>query len=704
VNSLLNAWKNQQPTGKFLAAAFVVSGDVEEKWETTWTDGNPSKDNVPAKVVMTVIDDIGQTHTAEESNITSMPTGTTWEDLFPSDWGELADTSWYNDSQTSFTISNAAELAGLAELVNSGTNFSGKTINLGADIDLLELEWIPIGTSEHSFRGTFDGKHHTISNLKIRKPAENYKGLFGVIGTGTVIKDMSMKDVNITGYGWLGAVAGWHENSSTLTIDNVDVTDITLNGHRMIGGVLGQSYNGAQAEIKDCDLTNVTINNSVRDKNGNGDKSGGIVGHAGSIKLTSNSVTNLNLYAYRDSGGITGYSETLSNISGNIVTTGNLRLDKTQEMATGEAVDNKWNLGAIVGRPRTKTQVLGEGNSFDEVTSSIKEKHDEDFRVIETVEVGYTPITVEESGSIQAAIDAADAGDTILVGEGTYRESLIIPSGKEGLVLKSVSGADATVIDGNIALGADNITIEGFTIGNSGARNGYVGLEGTDGSKITNNIINGSKATVSIGNTTGNTVDSVTIEGNTIHGGTIGLYPTSGSTITISNNTIDSGNGEIIWIHGAEFKPTSLSLDIQGNIAIQEGDVITIHFKPVSINGVVDELDMISTIRNDNEPVKVVLGWVKTVGATDADFTTIQDAVNGVNGGDTILVKAGTYTADNTNPITINKKVTLMGDNALINVSTGNQPLLNIFAFVLPFQTRIRDRSTVKYVQILLLL
>ena len=69
VNSLLNSWKNQQPTGKFLAAAFVVSGDVEEKWETTWTDGNPSKDNVPAKVVMTVIDDIGQTHTAEEDNI-----------------------------------------------------------------------------------------------------------------------------------------------------------------------------------------------------------------------------------------------------------------------------------------------------------------------------------------------------------------------------------------------------------------------------------------------------------------------------------------------------------------------------------------------------------------------------------------------------------------------------------------------------------
>jgi hypothetical protein len=88
VNSLLNSWKNQQPTGKLLAAAFVVSGNVEEVWETTWTDGNPGKDNVPTKVVMTVIDDIGQTHTAEEDNIQPSMMGTigsTWEDLFPSD-------------------------------------------------------------------------------------------------------------------------------------------------------------------------------------------------------------------------------------------------------------------------------------------------------------------------------------------------------------------------------------------------------------------------------------------------------------------------------------------------------------------------------------------------------------------------------------------------------------------------------------------
>ena len=45
------------------------------------------------------------------------------------------DTRWYN-AGSSFTISTADQLAGLAELVNGGNEFKGKTITLGAAIDL----------------------------------------------------------------------------------------------------------------------------------------------------------------------------------------------------------------------------------------------------------------------------------------------------------------------------------------------------------------------------------------------------------------------------------------------------------------------------------------------------------------------------------------------------------------------------------------
>ena len=51
------------------------------------------------------------------------------------------DLSWYNGTDTEFTITTARQLAGVAELVNSNTaDFDGKTIRLGADISLLRYE------------------------------------------------------------------------------------------------------------------------------------------------------------------------------------------------------------------------------------------------------------------------------------------------------------------------------------------------------------------------------------------------------------------------------------------------------------------------------------------------------------------------------------------------------------------------------------
>ena len=51
------------------------------------------------------------------------------------------DLSWYNGTDTEFTLTTPAQLAGVAELVNSNTaDFAGKTIRLGADISLLRYE------------------------------------------------------------------------------------------------------------------------------------------------------------------------------------------------------------------------------------------------------------------------------------------------------------------------------------------------------------------------------------------------------------------------------------------------------------------------------------------------------------------------------------------------------------------------------------
>ncbi len=53
-------------------------------------------------------------------------------------WDGAVDLSWHNGTDTEFTLTTPAQLAGAAALVNSNTtDFAGKTIRLGADISLL---------------------------------------------------------------------------------------------------------------------------------------------------------------------------------------------------------------------------------------------------------------------------------------------------------------------------------------------------------------------------------------------------------------------------------------------------------------------------------------------------------------------------------------------------------------------------------------
>jgi len=75
--------------------------------------------------------------------------------------------------------------------------------------------------------------------------------------------------------------------------------------------------------------------------------------------------------------------------------------------------------------------------------------------------------------SIQAAVDDASGGDTVLVGSGTY-DKVDIASGKDGLILESASmpvidcfGVTGGAPVGNgITIGSANVTIRGFEIKN----------------------------------------------------------------------------------------------------------------------------------------------------------------------------------------------------------------------------------------------
>jgi Big-like domain-containing protein/parallel beta helix pectate lyase-like protein len=119
-----------------------------------------------------------------------------------------------------------------------------------------------------------------------------------------------------------------------------------------------------------------------------------------------------------------------------------------------------------------------------------------------TVKVPITIRVPSEQLTIQAAINVATFGDTVLVAPGTYREN--INFGGKAITVTSESGPQGTVIDGR---GADSVVIftsgegrdsvlNGFTLQN-GRRDqgGGGGIRIQDSSpKITNNVITNNQA------------------------------------------------------------------------------------------------------------------------------------------------------------------------------------------------------------------
>ncbi|GEM_PF-5647287 len=131
-------------------------------------------------------------------------------------WIDFADTDWFTNNQgKTYTISTAAELAGLSKLVNEGHQFKDTTIQLSdrAVIDLKVHYWTPVASGEgNSFCGTLDGNGKKISNLYIGQVTQYQNtGLFGCVGGGAKILNLSVEGGQIIG------AKDWESYPSTQT-------------------------------------------------------------------------------------------------------------------------------------------------------------------------------------------------------------------------------------------------------------------------------------------------------------------------------------------------------------------------------------------------------------------------------------------------------------------------------------------------------
>lgn len=183
-----------------------------------------------------------------------------------------------------YYISNANGMFWFADQVNNEkNNFKGKTVELTANIDLKNQDWTPIGqTGATEFKGVFDGKGYTISNLKVDSTDE-----FG-------------KHYSSGLFGWIESHGGLDER---VTVKNFTINGALIEGHHNCGVVVGYIYGVVEnVTVKNATVSCVNVNDDA-----NGDKAGVIAGYSGdTTTITSCKVISSTVSAGRDAGQIVG--------------------------------------------------------------------------------------------------------------------------------------------------------------------------------------------------------------------------------------------------------------------------------------------------------------------------------------------------------------------------------------------------------------
>lgn len=316
--------------------------------------------------------------------------------------GETVSTSWYDANKSEFSIKTASELAGLASLVNKGTEFEGKTVCLECDIDLNNQEWTPVGLCHinenpynqrddgfYGFRGVFDGKGHSVANLKIDKEKSNntlnnklsYVGFFGVVKSGASIKNLILENVDIVADSFIGSFVGYLPNSQVSNYADVERVvlsnlklcgKVSVLGATNIGGVIGRSESTATkielsdiiVDVLDSSLLFTSYNVPSDGWKGNTDFVGGLIGAAYCVKEDANTINNCSIKGLtikgqvQSVGGFAGLFGTgmikNSGIEGSIV-----QIAKYEPKEPTQAK----NIGAFVGSTLRVGKISFEGSN-----------------------------------------------------------------------------------------------------------------------------------------------------------------------------------------------------------------------------------------------------------------------------------------------------------------------------------------------------
>ncbi|MCD8327492.1 MAG: carboxypeptidase regulatory-like domain-containing protein [Ruminococcus sp.] len=358
-----------------------------------------------------------------------------------------ADTSWYNSTDTSFTITTATQLAGLASLVNNGDDFSGKTIKLGNDIDLNGENWTPIGTySSYPFNGTFDGQKYTVSNLYINDTTSDGLGLFGYVGSSGTVQNITVNGTvtgSTTDSSDVGGVVG--VNAGTVTYCN---SSVTVQGKYYSGGVVGYNDGGS---VTGCSNSGTVIGARFY--------TGGVVGYnkGGSVTNCYNSGSVSGTWAV---GGVVGYN----------------LYSSTSNCYNYGSVSGDGEVGGVIGTNYTGVSTLNSYYLESTATAAIGQ----DYSSSSTTNVAVKNAAEFASGEVAYLLNESVSGGTTWyqnLDNGEAVDSYPVLDSTHGTVYYGTNCAGTIIIYSNSTVASGHTTEIQNAKEATGTEDGYTGDE-----------------------------------------------------------------------------------------------------------------------------------------------------------------------------------------------------------------------------------
>ena len=180
--------------------------------------------------------------------------------------GDKVDLTWYKEDQIEFVIDSLEELYGMYYL-SYDTDFAGKTIRLGTDIDFTGYAWTPIT----KFAGTFDGDMHSLQNFSMEIKGVDNIGFFTQTTNDAVVQNIQFLDCKVAGKKTVGTVAATGQG----TFKNINVTGTVSGTGTQCGGMFGTIITSKDKTtlIEQCQFTG-TVDSTSADG-----YAGGLVGN-----------------------------------------------------------------------------------------------------------------------------------------------------------------------------------------------------------------------------------------------------------------------------------------------------------------------------------------------------------------------------------------------------------------------------------------